>query len=435
MRGLVLAAGLAERGLDAADTPSVAALFDRVLASAADPASWSHAWWTPGRLEVFGTHTDYAGGRTLVCAVPRGIAMVGRHRADDRVVVTDAATGESIELAISRAPSFEGWRRYVAVTVSRLARNFPGVLRGADLAFESTLPRASGMSSSSALVVAVASALVDLNDVRSHPDWTVNIPSRLEAAGYFACIENGQSFGGLAGDAGVGTHGGSEDHAAILTGRPATVTAFRFAPTTRLDDVRVPAEWSFVIAPSNVRAEKTGAAQASYNRLADEVQALLDLWNLHEAPAASLAGALQSEPAADSRLREIVRRSGLTARSMESMFRRLEHFVREDALIAPAATAFRSGDRHSLGELAEESQNIAEALLHNQVPETVALARSARRLGAFAARSFGAGFGGSVWALIEADAAAQFAATWQPAAFVMRPAPPQARLSGGTNLA
>ena len=34
-----------------------------------------HAWWVPGRLEVFGKHTDYAGGRTLVCAVPRGLAV------------------------------------------------------------------------------------------------------------------------------------------------------------------------------------------------------------------------------------------------------------------------------------------------------------------------------------------------------------------------
>ena len=57
------------------------------------------------------------------------------------------------------------------------------------------------------------------------------------------------------------------------------------------------------------------------------------------------------------------------------------------------------------------------------MPETIALARAARSLGAFAACSFGAGFGGSVWALVEGDAAG-FAARWQPGAFVARPAPP-----------
>ena len=45
-----------------------------------------------------------------------------------------------------------------------------------------------------------------------------------------------------------------------------------------------------------------------------------------------------------------------------------------------------------------------------------------------AARSFGAGFGGSVWALVEAGAAREFAAAWHPEAFVMRPGAPQMTL-------
>ena len=42
----------------------------------------------------------------------------------------------------------------------------------------------------------------------------------------------------------------------------------------------------------------------------------------------------------------------------------------------------------------------AVRMLHNQVPETIYLARRARELGAVAASAFGAGFGGSVWALV-----------------------------------
>ena len=52
----------------------------------------------------------------------------------------------------------------------------------------------------------------------------------LDAAAYYACVENGRRFGGLEGDAGVGTHGGSEDHAAIVVGRPGMVSAFGFVP-------------------------------------------------------------------------------------------------------------------------------------------------------------------------------------------------------------
>jgi galactokinase len=54
-------------------------------------------------------------------------------------------------------------------------------------------------------------------------------------------------------------------------------------------------------------------------------------------------------------------------------------------------------------------------MLHHQVPETEALALQARRLGAAAASAFGAGFGGSVWALVpEADAKA-FLERWAAA--------------------
>jgi galactokinase len=74
--------------------------------------------------------------------------------------------------------------------------------------------------------------------------------------------------------------------------------------------------------------------------------------------------------------------------------------------------------------LSEESQGDAEQLLGNQIPETSALARAARKAGAFAACSFGAGFGGSVWALVETERAAKFAHTWHPTAFVITPGPP-----------
>jgi len=54
-------------------------------------------------------------------------------------------------------------------------------------------------------------------------------------------------------------------------------------------------------------------------------------------------------------------------------------------------------------------------LLGNQVPETTWLAKQARALGGYAASAFGAGFGGSVWALVERSEAGQFANRWREA--------------------
>ena len=59
------------------------------------------------------------------------------------------------------------------------------------------------------------------------------------------------------------------------------------------------------------------------------------------------------------------------------------------------------------------SQSLAERLLGNQIEETVHLARSAREAGAAAASAFGAGFGGSVWALVADGAADGFVERWR----------------------
>ena len=86
--------------------------------------------------------------------------------------------------------------------------------------------------------------------------------------------------------------------------------------------------------------------------------------------------------------------------------------MNEDARIPEAVRAFRNADRGLVPTLSDESQADAERLLKNQVPETIALARTARILGAFGASSFGAGFGGSVWALVRKSEAQDFAARW-----------------------
>ena len=77
-----------------------------------------------------------------------------------------------------------------------------------------------------------------------------------------------------------------------------------------------------------------------------------------------------------------------------------------------AADALAAADLAAFGAVAAESQHLTETLLGNQVPETIALAATARELGAVAASAFGAGFGGSVWALVPRADADAFASDW-----------------------
>ncbi|HVL67474.1 MAG TPA: galactokinase family protein [Vicinamibacterales bacterium] len=355
----------------------------------------------PGRLEVFGKHTDYAGGHALVAAVPRGFAVAALARSDGRVVVADARSGELFECPTD-APAVHvtGWRRYVATVVRRLSSNFPGADLSTSIVFSSDVPPASGISSSSALVISIAESVIARAGLEQTERWRAAIRGLEERAAYFGCLENGAAFGQLAGNDGVGTHGGSEDHAAILASRAGHLLLCAFSPLRFVRPVRMPEGWTFVVASSGVRASKTGGAQRDYNRLAASAAAIVAAWrSRHPGDPRSLAELASSAP--------------LDTLPLErALAERLEHFVRENARVGDAAEALARGDLERLGVLADESQRDAARLLRNQVPETIDLVSMGKDLGAVAASAFGAGWGGSVWALVSEAAADEFAGRW-----------------------
>ena len=377
----------------------------------------ARAWFVPGRVEFLGKHTDYAGGRSLLCAVEQGFCLVARAASDDAVHVTAAATGEraSFPLEADLVPRAGHWSNYPMTVAARVAVNFPGDLHGAEIAFASDLPPAAGMSSSSALVVGTFMALSDLNDLPARAEYRAAIGTPDDLCGYLGTVENGQTFGSLAGSRGVGTFGGSEDHTAILRGVAGHLVRYGFKPVHREAVVPLPPGHAFVVAASGVVAEKTLAAKERYNRVSRTAGVILEQWRTAASgPAGSLAEAVRSGPDAADRLRSILAASRVDGFAADALLARLDQFVAESERIVPAvSTALAAGDLAEVGRQVGASQAGAEAALGNQVPETIHLAAAARRLGAVAATAFGAGFGGSVWALVPAADAAAFAARWQ----------------------
>ncbi len=109
-------------------------------------------YFVPGRIEVLGKHTDYAGGRSLLCAAERGMYFAVAPRPDNRMRVADGRLGETAEFAIEPGLKARAghWSNYPMTMARRLARNFPGKWRGVDIGLVGDLPLAAGMSSSSA---------------------------------------------------------------------------------------------------------------------------------------------------------------------------------------------------------------------------------------------------------------------------------------------
>lgn len=56
----------------------------------------ARSFFVPGRIEVLGKHTDYAGGSSIVAAVEQGFCLVVAPRPDTRVQICDVARGERV---------------------------------------------------------------------------------------------------------------------------------------------------------------------------------------------------------------------------------------------------------------------------------------------------------------------------------------------------
>ncbi|KPK78257.1 MAG: hypothetical protein AMJ79_00130 [Phycisphaerae bacterium SM23_30] len=377
----------------------------------------AYGFLVPGRIEVLGKHTDYAGGRSMVAATEKGFCLVAAPRRDAQLNIRAAATGEKHQFEIhpDLQPKMGHWSNYPMTVARRVARNFGGELRGADMAFCSDLPAAAGMSSSSAMMVGIYMVLAGVNQLDGRDEYRRNITDEESLAGYLGAIENGQDFGGMAGDKGVGTFGGSEDHTAILCARSGRLSQYRYCPVRFEKYIKVPKGYVFGLASSGVAAEKTGSALEKYNRVSRLASAVTAAWNRATGrDDGHMAAALASGPVAIKQMRNILKGSTAGGFGAEELTRRFEHFCVESEEIIPAAgAALERGDIEAFGGEVDRSQELAEALLGNQVSETIFLARTARELGAASASAFGAGFGGSVWALGAEDEIETILRNWE----------------------
>lgn len=373
----------------------------------------------PGRVELVGKHTDYAGGPSLTCATPFHMHAKAEAIHEPVIRVRDQRSKATVELALvpGAAPMGPRWSVYVAAVARRVARDFPHARTGVEVALGSTIPTSMGMSSSSALVVTLAMAVFDANVLWESPEWLPVAGDELAFAQYCAAMESGAAWGPFAGDTGVGTRGGAQDHIAICASREHMVGTYAYLPGRVVQRVAWPKEWRIVVATSGVRATKTGNAQHAYNRIADSVRALVAAWNADTGRNdATLAEVLTSTPGAFDHALSLAERAATEASDADYLRARVRQYRAETAVIVPGmADAIARADAPAAAALMARSQEMAEQALQNQVPQTSWLAAHAREHGAVAATAFGAGFGGAVWALVAEGDAHQVAGSWMKA--------------------
>ena len=119
--------------------------------------------WAPGRVNLIGDHTDYMGGLVLPMAIGLGTEITGDRGGNWVMLGSDRFDGVA-EIPLTGvddpAKVEPPWARYVAAVVGEVQPD-----DGLVGMVHSTLPASSGLASSAALQVALATALgADLDD-------------------------------------------------------------------------------------------------------------------------------------------------------------------------------------------------------------------------------------------------------------------------------
>jgi galactokinase len=247
-----------------------------------------------------------------------------------------------------------------------------------DAVIASDLTIAAGLSSSAALVVAVAVALLAANDVASDLHELMELLA--------------------AGERYVGTAGGGMDQAISLGARAGHAARIEFDPV-RLTHVRVPNDWRFIIAWSLVHAEKSGVAQRAYNERTHQTAEARQL----VARRLGLAEPASYVPLLAARSTDELLDAGATLEPL--LRRRYRHVVSEGGRVAAAVVAMERGDLATFGTLMDASHRSLRDDYEVSARELDRLVEIAREGGAVGARLTGAGFGGCIVALADAGAA------------------------------
>jgi galactokinase len=315
----------------------------------------------PGRVNLIGEHTDYNDGLCLPFAIAAGVTVEASDGPDGAIEARARDLDETDTFVLDDPAAADGWRAFVRGTAAELARA-GHALRGATLAFSGDVPRGSGLSSSAALEVALALALLAHS---GHAE-----PDRRDLARLCSRVENEW----------VGAETGLLDQLASLFGRAGH--AIRLDMRT-LDVEPVALElgaWRLVTVDSGVEHSHAGSGYNDRRRECREACAALGIASLRDA---------RLEDATD---------------LPEPLDRRVRHVVEENARVDAAVAALRDGDLAALGALLGASHASLRDLYEVSVPEVEATVERLAAAGAAGARIMGGGFGGAVLALFPPDA-------------------------------
>ena len=336
-------------------------------------------FFSPGRINVIGEHTDYNGGHVFPAAISLGVYGIYGPREDKKVrLFSGNVDGDIVEFDIDDTTVEKDdrfWTNYFKGMIAYLREKYDNIDHGFNLYIKANLPSGSGLSSSAAIEMLMGIILKD--------EFDLDI-DRIALAKMGQRTEN--EF--------VGLNSGIMDQFACIMGKKDSAI---FLDCNSLDYEYLPlalSDYEIIIMATN--KEHTLADSAYNNRVREchnaleKLQKQLDIKSL---------GELDNDT--------LDEYSYLI--NDETELKRARHAVSENQRTLRATKAMKSGDLAKLGRLI----NASHISLHYDYEVTgkeldTLVEASWKQPGVLGARMIGGGFGGSAIAIVKKSEAENF---------------------------
>ena len=336
-------------------------------------------FFSPGRVNLIGEHTDYNGGHVFPCALTMGTYALVRKRSDNKMNFVSLnfnnAEVTTVELPELSYQKKNGWANYlIGVVWTFLGKGYK-IDKGFDLAMLGNIPSGAGLSSSASIEVLMGTALKYMYDIDI---------DMVEIAKIGQISEN--QFNGM--NCGImdqfAVAMGKKDNAIFLD---TADLSYEYAPV-KLKDAKV------LITNSHV---KHSLVDSAYNDSRNESTAALKA--LQTKLNISGLGDLTEEEFEDNKylITDEVQR------------KRAKHAVYENQRTIKAVNALKNNDIETFGKLMNASHISLRDDYEVSCPEVDKLVEIAWNIpGVIGSRITGGGFGGCTVSIVRNDAIENF---------------------------
>lgn len=340
-------------------------------------------YFSPGRVNLIGEHTDYNGGHVFPCALTIGTYGAARKR-DDRLIhfySMNLNRFGTVEVSLDDL-SYDAkynWANYPLGVVWAFAQKGYTLDCGFDMVIWGNIPNGSGLSSSASLEVLTGVILTDLFDIK-----TLSMTDLALIGQYSENNFNGCNCG-IMDQFAVAM--GKKDNAIFLD---TSTLKFEYAPI-ELEDAKI------IITNSKV---KHSLVDSAYNDRRQECADAL----------AALQKDLDIESLGDLSPEEFEANKGLITDPVQ--LKRAKHAVYENQRTIDAVAALRAGDIARFGELMNQSHISLRDDYAVSCEEIDILVDLAWKIpGVIGSRITGGGFGGCTVSIVKNDSVDEFIET------------------------